>query len=244
MEPERMRMSGKKALVTGGGSGIGAAIVQRFLEEGAEVVSADLKGGDVVCDVRSTEGVNAAVAETVDRLGGLDTLVCNAGRTVVGQIHELSEEDWDDGFDINVKGIYRCVRAAWPHLVESGGTITSTSSVVGIWASQNQAAYCATKAGVVMLTKCLALDGAKDGIRANCVCPGFTETPLLEGFIEQQDDPAAVREAAIALHPIGRLGTANDMAEAFVYLSSDESSWVTGEALRVDGGLATGIWGG
>jgi len=187
-----MRMSGKKALVTGGGSGIGAAIVQRFLEEGAEVVSADLKGGDVVCDVRSTEGVNAAVAETVDRLGGLDTLVCNAGRTVVGRIHELSEEDWDDGFDINLKGIYRCVRAAWPQLAASGGTITSTSSVVGIWASQNQAAYCATKAGVVMLTKCLALDGAKDGIRANCVCPGFTETPLLEGFIEQQDDPAAV----------------------------------------------------
>ena len=238
------RMAGKRALVTGGASGIGAAIVRRFQEEGAEVVSADIKGGDVTCDVRSTEQVAAAVDETVARLGGLDTLVCNAGRAVVGVLHELPEEDWDDGLDINLKGIYRCVRAAWPHLATSGGTITSTASVVGIWASEGQAAYCVTKAGVIMLTKCLALDGARDGIRANCVCPGFTETPLLETFIDQQDDPEAVRAAAVALHPVGRLGTADDIADSVVYLSSEESSWVTGVALRVDGGLATGIWGG
>ncbi len=244
MAEQSTRLSGKKAFVTGGGSGIGAAIVRRFREEGADVVSADLEGADVVCDVRSTDGVNAAIAETAERLGGLDTLVCNAGISVLGQLHELAEEDWDEGLDINLKGIYRCVRAAWPHLAESGGTITSTASVVGLWASQNQAAYCATKAGVVMLTKCMALDGAKAGIRANCVCPGFTATPLLETFMEGQDDPAASREAAVALHPIARLGTAEDMADAFVYLSSDEASWVTGEALRVDGGLATGIWGG
>ena len=238
------RMAGKKALVTGGASGIGAAVVRRFQEEGAEVVSADLKGGDLTCDVRSSEQVEAAVAETVERLGGLDTLICNAGRTVVGRLHELPEEDWDDGFDINLKGIYRCVRSAWPHLATSGGTITSTASVVGIWASEGQAAYCATKAGVIMLTKCLALEGAREGIRANCVCPGFTDTPLLKTFIQQQDDPAAVREAAVALHPVGRLGTADDIAESIVYLSSEESSWVSGVDLRVDGGLATGIWGG
>ncbi len=237
-------MVGKKALVTGGGSGIGASVVRRFREEGAEVVSADLKGGDVVCDVRSTEQVDAAVAETVERFGGLDTLVCNAGRTVVGDLRELSEEEWDDGFEINLKGIWRCARAAWPHLAEKGGTITSTASVVGIWASEGQAAYCVTKAGVVMLTKCLALDAARDGIRANCVCPGFVDTPLLQKFMEQQDEPAAVREAAVKLHPVGRLGTADDVAESFVYLSSDESSWLSGVALRVDGGLATGIWGG
>jgi NAD(P)-dependent dehydrogenase (short-subunit alcohol dehydrogenase family) len=238
------RLAGKKALVTGGGSGIGASIVRRFREEGAEVVSADLRGGDVICDVRSNEQVATAVAETVDRFGGLDTLVCNAGRTVVGDLRELPEEDWDDGFDINLKGIWRCVRAAWPHLAENGGTVTSTASVVGLWASEGQAAYCATKAGVVMLTKCLALDAARDGIRANCVCPGFVDTPLLQGFMEQQDDPEGTREAAVGLHPVGRLGTADDVAESFVYLSSDESSWVTGVALRVDGGLATGIWSG
>lgn len=238
------RLSGKRALVTGGGSGIGAAIVRRFREEGAAVVSADLKEGDVECDVRSTEQVEDAVAATVERLGGLDTLVCNAGRTVVGGLRELPEAEWDDGFDINLKGIWRCVRAAWPHLAENGGTITSTASVVGLWASEGQAAYCATKAGVVMLTKCLALDAARDGIRANCVCPGFVDTPLLQTFMAQQDDPDAVREGAVKLHPAGRLGTADDIAESFVYLSSDESSWVTGVALRVDGGLATGIWGG
>lgn len=238
------RLSGKRALVTGGGSGIGAAIVRRFREEGAAVVSADLKEGDVECDVRSTEQVEDAVAATVERLGGLDTLVCNAGRTVVGDLRELPEAEWDDGFDINLKGIWRCVRAAWPHLAENGGTITSTASVVGLWASEGQAAYCATKAGVVMLTKCLALDAARDGIRANCVCPGFVDTPLLQTFMAQQDDPDAVREGAVKLHPAGRLGTADDIAESFVYLSSDESSWVTGVALRVDGGLATGIWGG
>ena len=238
------RLAGKKALVTGGGSGIGAAVVRRFRDEGAEVVSADLAGGDVVCDVRSGEQVEAAVAETVERFGGLDTLICNAGRTVVGDLRALSEEEWDDGFDINLKGIWRCVRAAWPHLAENGGTVTSTASVVALWASEGQAAYCATKAGVVMLTKCLALDAARDGIRANCVCPGFVDTPLLQTFMEQQDDPDAVRERAVNLHPVGRLGSADDIAESFVYLSSDESSWVTGVALRVDGGLATGIWGG
>ena len=222
--------------------GIGAAVVRRFQEEGAGVVSADLKGGDVVCDVRSSEQVDAAVAETVERLGGLDTLVCNAGRTVVGKLHELPEEDWDDGFDVNLKGIYRCVRSAWAHLAESGGTITSTASVVGIWASEGQAAYCATKAGMIMLTKCMALEGAREGIRANCVCPGFTDTPLLQTFMAQQDDPEALREAAVGLHPVGRLGTAEDIADSIVFLSSDESSWVTGVDLRVDGGLATGIW--
>ena len=238
------RLEGKRALVTGGGSGIGASIVKRFREEGAAVISADLKGGDVTCDVRSVDQIEAAVAETVERLGGLDTLVCNAGRTIVGDLRELSEEDWDDGFDINLKGIWLCARSAWPYLAENGGTITSTASVVGLWASEGQAAYCASKAGVVMLTKCLALDAARDGIRANCVCPGFVETPLLEKFLDQQDDPDSVRAGAVKLHPLDRLGTAGDVADSFVYLGSDESSWVTGVALRVDGGLATGIWGG
>ena len=237
-------MAGKKALVTGGASGIGAAVVRRFQEEGAEVVSADLKGGDLTCDVRSSEQVEAAVAETVERLGGLDTLICNAGRTVVGRPARAARGGLGRRLRYQPQGHLRCVRSAWPHLATSGGTITSTASVVGIWASEGQAAYCATKAGVIMLTKCLALEGAREGIRANCVCPGFTDTPLLKTFIQQQDDPAAVREAAVALHPVGRLGTADDIAESIVYLSSEESSWVSGVDLRVDGGLATGIWGG
>ncbi|MCY4085418.1 MAG: SDR family NAD(P)-dependent oxidoreductase [Actinomycetia bacterium] len=239
------RLEGKRALVTGGGSGIGAAVTARFREEGAAVLTADLKGGELACDVRERADVERAVEETASQLGGLDTLILNAGRIVVGLLHELPEEDWDDGFAVNLKSSYLFVQAAWKHLVEAqGASITSTASIVGLWGSENQAAYCATKAGVIMLTKCLALDGARDGIRANCVCPGFTQTPLLEGFMAAQADPEATKQAAVALHPAGRLGSAVDMAEAYVYLSSDEASFVSGIAVPVDGGLTVGIWGG
>ena len=144
----------------------------------------------------------------------------------------------------NLKGVYLTAKATWPHLVETRGSITSTASVVGLWGSQGQAAYCAGKAAVVMLTRCLALDGAAVGVRANCVCPGFVETPMLDRFLEAQADPAAAREAAAGLHPLGRLGSPRDIADAFVYLASDEATWVTGTALVVDGGLTSGIWGG
>jgi NAD(P)-dependent dehydrogenase (short-subunit alcohol dehydrogenase family) len=194
-----------------------------------------------VLDVRSRASVDDAVGSAVERLGGLDTLVCNAGRPVVGAAHELDEADWDDGLAVNLKGIFRCARAAWPHLAASRGSIAITASVVGLWGSAGQAAYCVSKAGAVMLAKCLALDGAKAGIRANCVCPGFVETPMLERFLAEQADPAAARAAATALHPLGRLGRPGDVAEAFVYLASDEAAWVTGSTLVVDGGLTSGI---
>lgn len=238
------RLGGMRAFVTGGASGIGAEVARRFREEGAQVVVADLAGGDVECDVRSAASVGVAIGAAVERLGGLDTLVLNAGRPIVGALHELDEADWDDGLATNLKSIYLCARAAWPYLRESRGSIAITASVVGLRGSQNQAAYCASKAGAVMLAKCLALDGARDGIRANCVCPGFVETPLLERFLAEQEDPEAVRAGATALHPLGRLGRPRDVADAFVYLCSDEAAWVTGTALVVDGGLTSGIWSG
>jgi NAD(P)-dependent dehydrogenase (short-subunit alcohol dehydrogenase family) len=237
-----VRLDGKRALITGGASGIGAEIARRFREEGARVVTADLVG-DVAMDVRFAPSVAEAVGQAVTTLGGLDTLVCNAGRPVVGAVHELAESDWDDGIATNLKGIYLCTRAAWRHLAATRGSIAVTASVVGLWGSAGQAAYCASKAGAVMLTKCLALDGAKIGIRANCVCPGFTATPMLERFLSEQTDPEAARKAATALHPLGRLGSPLDVAEAFVYLASDEAAWVTGTALTVDGGLTAGLGG-
>jgi NAD(P)-dependent dehydrogenase (short-subunit alcohol dehydrogenase family) len=235
------RLAGKRALVTGGASGIGAAIVERFRQEGAEVVAADLAGGELTMDVRSSSSVEAGFEAAVERLGGLDAVVCNAGVPAVGAAHELDEGAWDEALATNLRGVFLTARTAWPHLRESRGSIAATASVVGLWASAGQAAYCAAKAAVVMLTKCLALDGASAGIRANCVCPGFVETPMLERFLAAQPEPELARSGATALHPLGRLGVPADVADAFVYLASDEASWVTGTALVVDGGLTAGV---
>ncbi len=234
------RLSGQRALVTGGGSGIGQSVARRFAEEGAQVVVGDLVGGDVMLDVRSPESVENAVAEAVARMGGLTTVVCNAGRPVLGSLDETDLEEWNDGLATNLTGVYLTVKSAWPHLVEEGGSVLATASILGVMATGGQAAYCAAKAGVVMLTKCLALDGAQHGIRANCVCPGMVQTPMFEGIIDQQPDPAAARAAAVKYTPIGRLGNPADIANAFVYLASEEASWVTGVALGVDGGFMAG----
>jgi len=235
------RLDGKRALVTGGASGIGAAIVARFRAEGAETLALDLQGGDVTADIGDGAAVARAVEEAVERLGGLDLLVLNAARPCVGALWELDDATWDDAVAINLTSVHRFLRASWPHLKASRGSVLLTGSVVGLDGSANQAAYCATKAGVVMLTKTIALDGAPHGVRANCVCPGFTQTPMLDAFLAEQEDPDAVRAYAEGLHPVGRLGTPDDIANAFVYLGSDEAAWVTGVALPVDGGLLAGI---
>lgn len=234
------RLAGQRALVTGGASGIGQAVARRFAEEGAQVVVGDLAGGDVVLDVRSRESTEAAVQAAAERMGGLTTVVCNAGRPVLGTLDAVELDEWDDGLATNLTGVYLTVKAAWPYLVENGGAILSTASILGVMATGGQAVYCAAKAGVVMLTKCLAIDGAPHGIRANCVCPGMVQTPMLDGIFDQQPDPAATRASATTSAPAGRLGEPRDIADAFVYLASDEASFVTGVALAVDGGLGAG----
>ena len=253
------RLDGKVALITGAGSGIGQETARRFAEEGALVAAADLRGDTAAetaetigaaalgleLDVTSPASIDDGIQATAERYGGLDVVVNNAGVTIVGAAHELDDGDWDRELDTNLKSVYLVAKAAWPHLVaRGGGVILSTASIAGLWAIPADAAYCASKAGVIMLTKCLALDGAKAGIRANCVCPGFTQTPMIEGYFADQPDPDEARRLAVGLHPLGRMGTPRDIADAFVYLASDEAAWVTGEALVVDGGLTSGIWGG
>ncbi len=256
---ETGRLAGKVALVTGGGSGIGRQTAIRFSEEGARVVVADVRleatksvaeevGVDALpleLDVSDAESVGAGIATVVDACGGIDVVVNNAGVTIVGAAHYMSEDDWDRELDTNLKSVYLVSKAAWPHLVErGGGAIVNTASIAGIWAIPDDAAYCASKAGVIMLTKCMALDGAKARIRVNCVCPGFTETPMIDGYFADQPDPEASRQFATSIHPLGRLGAPRDIADGMVYLASDEAEWVTGTALVVDGGLTSGIWAG
>lgn len=253
------RLEGKVALVTGAGSGIGKETALRFAAEGASVACADLVAdrarqtaaeiGDgalaIELDVTSSSSIGAGLDELVERFGGLDCVINNAGVTIVGTAHEMPEEEWDRELDTNLKSVYLVSRAAWPLLVErGGGSITQTASIAGIWAIPADAAYCASKAAVIMLTKCMALDGAKAGIRVNCICPGFIETPMIEGYFADQPDPEASRAFATSLHPLGRLGKPRDIADGFVYLSSDDAAWVTGTSLVIDGGLISGIWGG
>lgn len=253
------RLAGKVALVTGAGSGIGRETALRFAQEGAQVAAADLRGETASAtaaqigpdalglelDVTSVASIASGLERLLARFGGLDVVVNNAGVTIVGAAHELSEDDWERELATNLKSIYLVSKAVWPHLVSrGGGAILVTASIAGIWAIPADAAYCASKAGAIMLTKCMALDGAKAGIRVNCVCPGFTETPMIEGYFADQPDPEAARAFATRLHPLGRLGTPRDIADGFVYLASDEARWVTGTALVVDGGLISGIWGG
>ncbi len=251
-----------RALVTGAASGIGRAIAERFVEEGARVALVDLDQervsstarelgptavAGIGADLADAPAVKHAVAEAMEQLGGLDALVNNAGMPMVGAVHELSEAEWDRALAVDLRSVFLMSRAAWPHLREAAGsprgsaTITNTASIAGLWATQGQAAYAAAKAGVIMLTKCMALDGARDGIRVNAVAPGFVQTPMLERYLSEQPDPAAARTATTAFHPLGRLGEAGDIAEAFAYLAGEAARWITGTTVTVDGGLTAGL---
>jgi NAD(P)-dependent dehydrogenase (short-subunit alcohol dehydrogenase family) len=249
---EQGRLAGRRAVVTGAASGIGRAIAGRFVQEGARAVVLDLDGaaladleaslGDgiaahAVIDVTDGAAVTAAVGAAAEAMGGIDVVVNNAGIPMVGAVRDLTDEAWDRALDVDLKSVFLVSRAAWPHLEAGGGAIVNTASIAGVVGTPGQAAYATAKAGVVMLTKCMALDGAAAGIRVNAVCPGFVATPMLERWLAGQDDPAEARAGVEAMHPLGRLGEPRDIADAFVYLASDEARWVTGTTLTVDGGF-------
>ncbi len=176
------------------------------------------------------------VALTLGHFGRIDILLNNAGIAVRHPVAEEDERAWEACMDVNLKGVFLCSKHAIPHMLERGGSIINTSSVTGIIGVRNRAVYSATKGALVALTRNMALDYAKYGIRVNCVCPGFTRTPLIEALLR---DPVKAQRLT-SMHPLARLGEPEDTANAVVFLASDLASWITGHALVVDGGFSAG----
>jgi NAD(P)-dependent dehydrogenase (short-subunit alcohol dehydrogenase family) len=249
------RLAAKVAVVTGGGRGIGEGISLRFAREGAKVVAAQRtaedgdrvvqtirgEGGEatsLVADVRDGRSVEHLVEETLARYGRLDILCNNAGVGLLRSVVESTEEEYDYVMDANVRGMFLCMKFAIPPMVEAGGgSVINIASVASFVGFPRDAAYCASKGAALMLTRQAALDFASQGVRVNAICPGFIDTPMLRLYCEGQPDPHAAWGEVLAQHPVGRLGTPADVAGAAVYFASDDSAWVTGAALAVDGGL-------
>lgn len=251
-------LSSKITLITGAASGIGEAIAKVFADAGAFVYVADLdeKNGERVVDEIKAEGKQALflklnVAETESCLNAaelvhknhekLDVLVNNAGIGHVGTILEASDEDLDRLYAVNVRGMFSLTKAFIPEMIERGsGVIVNTSSIGGVVALKDRLAYCTTKFAVVGFTKCLALDHALQGIRANCICPGRVETPFVKKRISEYPDPQKAYAEMAATQALGRMATPEEIAASVLYLASDEAAFVTGTALIIDGGLSVG----
>jgi 2-keto-3-deoxy-L-fuconate dehydrogenase len=244
----------KLALVTAAGQGIGRAIAEAFAAEGAIVVATDLEemklegmtsAKRLKLDVRSTESVESLTRNIKSEFGAIDVLVNCAGYVHHGSVLDCSERDWDVSFDLNVKSMHRTIKAFLPGMLEkkAGAIVNIASAVSSIRAVPDRYAYGATKAAVIGLTKAVAADFIKQGIRANAICPGTIESPSLEGRIRERSQAtgkslAEIERAFIERQPMGRLGKAAEVAALAVFLASDEASYITGQAHLVDGGMA------
>lgn len=242
-----VRLDKKIAIITGGGSGIGRGIALAFAREGAKLVIAgrNLKKLDAFAteigaaclphhaDVSRQDDVQNLVARTLEKFGGIHILVNNAGVLLPGTAESHTEEEWDQTFKTNVRGLWLLSRAVLPHLRSAGGgSIINIASVLSQVAARNRVAYAASKGAVLAMTRAMALDHAPEKIRVNCICPGIVETEMVARF--NMDENA--RRQRLAMHPIGRFGQPEDIAQAAIFLASDESSWITGAAFPVDGG--------
>jgi NAD(P)-dependent dehydrogenase (short-subunit alcohol dehydrogenase family) len=258
-----MKLKDKVAIVTGAASGIGKATAVNFAREGAAVMCADVNSGgaettarqiadtggqaaSIKADVAVEADIQEMVGQTVARWGRLDVLYNNAGIGYGIPVTQLPVEQWDHLMGINLRGVYLGCKHAIPEMLKNGGgAIVSTASDAGLRGSAFLSAYCASKGGVVLLTKALSSEWAGQGIRINCVCPGVIQTPILDPFIAQMQQltgtPAAEQwERMGRMHPIGRVGQPEEVAKAVTFLASDEASFITGVALPVDGGLEAG----
>ena len=243
-----MKLTGKVALVTGGSRGIGFAIAKTLSENGASVVitskdSDKIKKAEskisnsfgITCDIKNKNQVQNVINQTIKKFGKLDILVNNAGIfPKIKKLHQIEEEDWNEVLDVNLTGQFRFTKEAIPHLQKTSGCIINISSDAGLKAYQgfNADAYSASKAALIVLTKCWALEYSKDKIRVNCICPGVVDTDMTKPFLQNQKDIEFMNNE----HPLGRIGQPDEIGKAVLYFVSDDASWVTGAILTVDGG--------
>ncbi len=249
-----MRLAGKVSVITGAGSGIGRAAAVLFAREGAKLVAADVRrkaaeetaqmihdaGGSAIAveaDVTDAGAVQRMFQETVQVYGRLDVLVNNAGYGFAATVEQTDEADWDRLMTVNLKGVFLGCKYGIPIMRQGGGgAIVNTASTVAMVGIESRAAYCASKGGVAALTRAMALDHVRDNIRVNCVAPGTIETPYFTEIFAKSEDPATLRKTLEARQAMNRLGKPEEVAHAMLYLASDESSFVTGTMLVVDGG--------
>jgi 2-keto-3-deoxy-L-fuconate dehydrogenase len=250
------RLKGKVAVVTAAGQGIGRAIAEAFIAEGAKVIATDLDASKLkglrkaakiaALDVRSTKAVDELAKSVIKQFGAPDVLMNCAGFVHQGTVLDCSEQDWDFSFDLNVKSIHRTLRAFLPAMLKNGGgSIISIASVASsVRGLPNRYVYGATKAAIIGLTKAVAADYVRKGIRCNAICPGTIQSPSLNDRVAANAKKSgkslkAVRQDFIDRQPIGRLGTPEEIAAGAVFLASDESSYYTGQTFQIDGGMTT-----
>jgi NAD(P)-dependent dehydrogenase (short-subunit alcohol dehydrogenase family) len=256
-----MDLSNKIAIVTGGAKGIGLASAECMLRQGAEVMIVDWNGDaasaavksltalskgvdSVTADISSVADVEKAIQTTVDRFGGIDVLVNNAGIQTFGDPVTTTEAVWDKTMNVNLKGHWLMSKYAIPEMLKRGkGSIVNVSSVQGLASQKNVVAYSTSKHAMIGLTRSMAVDMASRNVRVNCVCPGTVDTPMIQGIIELDTDPDKLKRILDKMHPLGRIAQPSEIGEVIAFLASDRASFMTGSIVVVDGGLIVPLAG-